>query len=170
MNPIEENIWNYIDGTCSAEDHEVIAKLIANDSKYKEKYQELLQLNESFNLIDIDEPSMSFTNKVMDKIALQTQPLSAKARIDKRIIYGIAAFFLVSITLMIAAMLSQIDWSLVSATPLNFKMDPKQFIPDVNIQAPLKSTLINGFILFDIVAALMIFDKMLRKDKLKVKL
>ncbi|MBU2045487.1 MAG: hypothetical protein KJ712_02000, partial [Bacteroidetes bacterium] len=86
MNTVEEGIWDYIDGLSSLEEQEAISQLIANDPVYQDKYQELLAIQKDIQLIELDEPSMSFTNKVMDKVAFQIKPLSAKAMVDKRII------------------------------------------------------------------------------------
>ena len=93
MNPVEDRIWDYIDGFCSLEEKETIAQLIINDPVYRDKYAELMDLQQSLSLMELNEPAMAFTHKVMDKIAMQNQPLSAKASIDKRIIYGITSLF-----------------------------------------------------------------------------
>ena len=45
---IRKRLWNYIDGTCRAEDRLVclLMQLIATNQEWKTKYQELLELQE----------------------------------------------------------------------------------------------------------------------------
>jgi hypothetical protein len=49
MNSIEEKLWNYIDGTCSPQEHEHISQLILHDEEYKQQYAELMQLHNEFS-------------------------------------------------------------------------------------------------------------------------
>jgi len=48
MKSIEEKLWDYIDGTCTATEHQVINLLIETDKLYQDKYNELLLLNNEF--------------------------------------------------------------------------------------------------------------------------
>jgi anti-sigma factor RsiW len=68
MSSIEEKLWNYIDGTCTPDEQEAIARLIAQDEIYRRKYNELLKLNAEFAAIELDEPPMAFTYNVMEAI------------------------------------------------------------------------------------------------------
>ncbi|MEQ1677076.1 MAG: hypothetical protein ABL876_10260, partial [Chitinophagaceae bacterium] len=43
---IEERLWNFIDGTASADEKTVIERLLQQDAEWKSKYSELLQVNE----------------------------------------------------------------------------------------------------------------------------
>lgn len=161
MNTIEERIWDYLDGLCSLEEQEIILKLIANDPVYKDKYQELLAVQKDIQLLDLDEPSMSFTNKVMNKVAFQSKPLSAKARIDKRIIYGISAVFGILLLVCLAIVFKGIDWSLSTTLPVKLNLD--QFTSQIKISSEAKNFILYGFLMFDTIAALMLMDKYLRK-------
>ncbi|MDA9555756.1 hypothetical protein N9R54_05915 [Pelobium sp.] len=163
MNPIEDRIWDYIDGLCSLEEQEAIAQLIANDPVYRDKYAELMALQESFNLIELDEPSMAFTNKVMDKIALQNKPLSQKALIDKRIIYGISALFGLMLLTCLIILLKEINWSSSIALPQNLRFDYNQISQKTYLSPATKSVLMYSFLMFDVIAGLMILDRYLRK-------
>src|ERR1700712_5129123 len=101
MNNLEERLWNYIDGTCSAEEQRAIDILIAQDESVRSKYEELLALNSEFSKMEVDEPSMAFTYNVMEGIRAEIAQKPLKAGINKRIIRGISIFFVVSIVLMV---------------------------------------------------------------------
>ena len=112
---IEQQIWNYLDGTCSEQERHHIESLIETDPIYKAAYQELTAINNDFTLLNIDEPSMSFTRNLMEKISLEPVPGSLKSLVDKRIIYGIAAFFLISIAAIFVVVFANLNWSAMSS-------------------------------------------------------
>jgi hypothetical protein len=163
MNPIEDRVWEYIDGFCSLEEQEIISQLIVNDPVYRDKYAELMDLQQNINLLEIDEPPMAFTNKVMDKITLQSKPLSAKATIDKRIIYGISALFGIMLLVCLVVIINNIDWTTSINIPENITDNYKAVESKFSISAANKTALMYSFFMFDIIAGLMLLDKYLRK-------
>jgi len=158
MNTIEEKLWNYIDGTCSDEERKAINILIAQDELYRRKYEELLALNQEFSKMEPDEPPMAFTYNVMEAIRAEHAQQPLKAGINKRIIKSISGFFIVSIALLLIYMLST-----VHLTPVNIS----GHIPD-NLRLPdiknyLSKPMLEGFLFFDIVLGLFLFDAWLRR-------
>jgi len=97
MNNIEEILWNYIDGNCTADEQKAISDLIAGDEAYRIKYNELLNLNKAFAGMELDEPPMAFTYNVMETIRTEYAQKPLKAAINKRIIRGISIFFVLTI-------------------------------------------------------------------------
>ncbi|WP_026897542.1 hypothetical protein [Daejeonella oryzae] len=159
MNTIEQRIWDYLDNSCTQKEHQEIKHLIETDPDYKTVYNELKDLSQVFSSIELDEPSMGFTRNVMNKVNLEPLTETFKSTTDKRIIYGIAAFFLLSISAMLAVVFYQMDWSQpVSGTLQQYKL------PDVNFSSYLNSTVINSFFFADIILALYLLDNFLRKD------
>jgi anti-sigma factor RsiW len=69
MNSIEEQLWNYIDGTCTPGEQQAISMLIETDENYRRQYEELLALNAEFANIELEEPPMAFTYRVMEPYA-----------------------------------------------------------------------------------------------------
>ena len=163
MNSIEDRIWDYIDGLCSLEEQETISQLIANNQVYRDKYAELMDLQENLNLIDLEQPSMAFTNKVMGKIVMQTQPLSAKVRIDKRIIYGITAVFGLMLLGSLVILLKNIDWAASINIPKQLEVNFEAIENNFYLSSATKSALMYSLFLFDMIVGLMILDKILRK-------
>ncbi|HEY8896605.1 MAG TPA: zf-HC2 domain-containing protein, partial [Niastella sp.] len=95
---MEERLWEYIDGACSEEERLFIEQLVATNAEWKAKYQELLELQDLLShRLELDEPSLRFTMNVMESISKHYIAPAAKTYINKRIIRGIAAFFILSI-------------------------------------------------------------------------
>ena len=160
MNIIEQRIWDYLDGTCSEQESKSTADLIDTDPVYRSTYSELKVLHEELGKIDLDEPSMGFTRNVMEKIAALPVAGPIKSLIDKRIIYGIGAFFLVSILVLLTLVFLQVDWAkpVTAAIPLN--------VPRIDYSSYINSTYMRIFLFADMVLGLYILDTMLRKKML----
>lgn len=158
MKSAEEKIWNYIDGLCSQEEALEIERLLQEDISFQNLYQEILIFDKNLKLTDLEEPSMGFTFQVMDKIRLQAQPLSLKAQVDKRIVYGIAASFILILSLIMAVAIAQTNWSAASGS-FNFNMNYDVF----KIGEGFSRTAIQAFLFFDIIMMLLTADYFLRK-------
>ena len=61
LNEIEVRLWEYIDGFNSDTERSAIEKLIAENAEWKAKYHALLDVHQSLNLAELEEPSMRFT-------------------------------------------------------------------------------------------------------------
>ncbi|GAA4924269.1 hypothetical protein [Mucilaginibacter defluvii] len=161
MNSIEEKLWSYIDGTCTPAERDAIARLIEQDEVYRRKYNELLALNAEFSNIELDEPPMAFTFNVMEQIRAEQALKPLKATIDQRIIKGIAAFFIVTISAIILYALFSVNWSMsnIEWKLPNFKM------PQIQVSGLLNSGVIKAFLFFDAVLCLYLADYLLRRKR-----
>jgi len=161
MNSVEEKIWNYIDGNCSPDEQQAMDILIATDDIYKRKYHELSKLNIDFScMMELDEPSMGFNYKVMEAIRTENARQPLKATIDKRIIRGVAAFFVLSILSLLIFAMANVGWTNTSGGHSIFQgMDIKV----LQLSNYINGTVLKVFILFDIVLALFLADTYLRK-------
>lgn len=160
MNNIEEKLWNYIDGNCTADEQKTISMLIAGDEAWRIKYQELLNLHKEFSAIELDEPPMAFTYNIMEAIRTEQAQVPLKSVINKRIIYSIALFFVFTILALLVYTLTNIKISPTDTSiniPVNFKM------PD--LRNYITKPVIEGFFFFDVVLALFLSDAYLRKKK-----
>jgi len=156
MKSMEEKLWEYIDGACSAEEREAIDLLIARDETYREKYLELLALNREIASMEMDEPSMAFTYNIMETIRADYAKKPLKAAIDNRIIKGIAGFFVFTIAALLIFILVNINWSAG-----NTVTGPALKLPDLKLF--LSGSVVKGFLFFDVVLLLFLFDGFLRK-------
>jgi anti-sigma factor RsiW len=156
MNSIEEKLWNYIDGTCTAAERAAIDLLLAEDEAYQQTYLELLALNREIAGMELEEPSMAFTYKVMENIrtGYARQPL--KTRINSNIIKVIGGFFIVTIAAMLILIVASINWSAVGQVSV-----PTVKMPD--FAAISDSGIFKGFMFFDVVLLLFVLDRFLHK-------
>ena len=153
MNQQEQQLWNYIDGLCSATERADIEKKLASDQSFQQHYRQLLELNQLLGNLDIDEPSMSFTRNVMTQVQQEIAPIKLKTKVDKRIIYTIGGFF--SLTL-----LSLLGYTFGTA---NFKVTMPKINIDVDINALTSPTVLMVFLLINIALLLIYLDAFLRK-------
>jgi anti-sigma factor RsiW len=160
MNSIEEQLWSYIDGTCTAEERGQISHQIAHNPEYQELYQELMQLHNEFQTLELDEPPMAFTYNVMEQIRTQEASVPLKAAINKRIIWGIAAFFVLTILAVLIVALRDMNWS-SNTTTATVTMPAQLNVAKVN--SFFSGPWMKGFLFFDVVLGLFLFDGYLRK-------
>ncbi|WP_426326946.1 anti-sigma factor family protein [Pedobacter sp. R-06] len=155
MNTIEQQLWDYIDGNLDDASKKAIEEKIESDAEIKSQYEDLLKLNLVFDGLDLDEPSMSFNRNVMESIALVPAPMAMKTKVDKKIIYGIGGFFVVSLL----AILSYVFYNANLEMP---QFDLKVNF-DFNLEKYITSTAIYAFLFADLVIGLIFLDQFLRK-------
>lgn len=158
---IEEKLWNYIDGSASAEEKSFVDELLATNAEWRTKYAELVDIHQLMkDHIELEEPSMRFTQNVMEEISRLYITPAASSYINKNIIRGIGLFFITMIIGLLVYGFGMIDWGEPSNAP----------IPDYNITGfdwskLFNSTYMNVFIMVNIVLGLMLLDMYLTKIK-----
>jgi hypothetical protein len=163
MNSIEEQLWNYIDGTCTADEQNAISKLIASDEAVRLKYNELLALNTEFAAMELDEPPMAFTYNVIEAIRTEQAQVPLKAAINKRIIMGIAIFFVLTLTGFLVYAFTKMDFASMGSVNLGVKVPANFKMPEVSTH--FSKPLVEGFMFFDVVLGLFLLDGWLRRKK-----
>ena len=155
MDTIEEQLWNYIDDTCTAEEKANIEVKISSNLEYRTLYQELLAVNENLKQLDFEEPSLSFTRNVMQKVDQELRPVALKTSIDHRIIYSIAAFFILSLLSLFGYAIATSEFDFAMEMP-KLEVDFEKIITPVTLQI---------FLLVDVALVLIYLDSYLRKGK-----
>jgi len=163
MNSIEEQLWNYIDGTCTANEQSAINQLIASDEAVRLKYHELLALNMEFATMELEEPPMAFTYNVIEAIRTEQAQAPLKAAINKRIIMGIAIFFVLTLTGFLVFAFTKMDFASLGSVNLGVKVPSNFKMPEVGTQ--FSKPLVEGFMFLDVVLGLFLFDAYLRRKK-----
>jgi hypothetical protein len=129
MTTQEEQLWNYIDGNCSEMDREAIEARLATDMLFNNLYQQLLDLNQIIaEETEIDEPSMSFTRNVMDKVQTEIAPVKLRTRVDSRIIYAIGGFFSITLLSILVYAFAVTDFTLGKVVQFDFDADIDKLI------------------------------------------
>ena len=160
---IEQQLWSYIDGFSSNEERTAIEKLIAANLEWKNKYQELLEVNQLMSSSELEQPSMRFTKNVMEQIAQYHIAPATKNYINKKIIWGLAGFFITLITVFVIYALAQveIDW--------NFKNNSKPLVDfsQVNYSKIFNNNVVNGFMMANVLLGLFLLDRVLANKRKK---
>src|SRR5512147_1306829 len=119
---IEQQLWSFIDGSSSKEEISAIEKLLESNLEWKNKYHELLDVHQLLKSAELEQPSLRFTKNVMEEIAKYHIAPATKKYINKRVIWGIAAFFFTLIIGFLAYGFGQVDWNAQSDTKIPFDL------------------------------------------------
>lgn len=157
VNEMEVKLWEFIDGLTTGDEKSAIEQLIVQNQEWKNKYHELLELHQSINLIELEEPSMRFTQNVMDEIARHHIAPATKNYLNNKIIYGIGLFFITVIVGFLAYGFGQINWSAASDSGSTLGID----LNKVNFGEMFNNTFVNIFIMLNVVMGLMLLDRYL---------
>lgn len=160
---IEVKLWEYIDEMMDPEERSGIEKLIAENAEWRTRYHELLDLHQSINLMELEEPSLRFTRNVMDEIARHHIAPATREYINKKIIWGIAAFFITVIVSFVIYGLAQVDWSAGGGDGTIGGIDLRQ----VDYSKMFSNTFVNIFMMLNIVLGLMLLDRYLADRRTK---
>ena len=162
----EERLWDYIDGVSSPGERTVIEQLIQTDLEWKSKYSELLEVQQLLQSSELEAPSMRFTKNVMEEIAkLQIAP-ATRNYINKRIIWGIGAFFITLIIGFLVYGFGQIDWSAQSDSKLPVDLTNVDF-SKVDYSKMFNNNLVNGFMMLNVILGLFLLDRYLANKRKK---
>jgi len=160
---IENKLWEYIDGRCAADERTVIEQLLENDRLWKQKYNELLEIHHLMQSSELEEPSMRFTKNVMEQIAKFHITPATKTYIDKKIIWSIAAFFILLFTAFLIYGIGQLDWSTKSDS--NISID----FSKVDYSKIFSNTYVNIFMMINVVLGLFLLDNYFSQKRKKMR-
>jgi hypothetical protein len=158
---MEERLWDYVDGISSAHETSVIEKLLETNSEWRHTYKEILKANILLQeSVELDEPSMRFTQNVMEEIAKYKIAPAASTYINKKIIYGIAAVFVTIIVAMFVYVFANVNWN-TAGSGVGMPFD----ISKINHGKIFSSTYVNIFMMLNVIIGLVLFDKYLSVKK-----
>ncbi|MBA4166155.1 MAG: hypothetical protein H0X41_01170 [Chitinophagaceae bacterium] len=159
---MEEMLWNYIDGSMNSDETSFVETLLQSDATWKAKYNDLLDVHTlMLESIGLDQPSMRFTQNVMEEISKLYITPAAANYINRNVIWGIGIFFLTTIAGLLAYGIGQTNWSEAGSVP---GMD-KLGMSKVDWSKLYNNSYTNIFIMVNIVLGLMLLDMYLTKKK-----
>ena len=161
LQDIEIRLWEYMDGLGSPEEQSAIEKLIAENTEWRAKYHELLEVHRLIDATELEQPSLRFTKNVMEEIARYQIAPATREYINKKIIWGIAAFFLTVIAAFVIYGIAQIDWSAGGGSKGIGGVD----LTRVDYSRVFNNTFVNIFMMLNVVLGLMLFDRYLTHKK-----
>jgi hypothetical protein len=160
---MEERLWDYIDGLSGAEEKILLEKFIETNAEWQMKYEELMEIHLLMGQsIELDAPSMRFTQNVMEAIAHNQIAPATKSYINKKIIYGIGLFFVTLILGLLVYAIAQANWT-SSGTSSAFinKYTPSK----INYDKYFNSTNLSVFMMLNMVMGMMLLDMWLNKKR-----
>lgn len=159
---MEERLWDYIDGLSEGEERSFVEELIETNSAWKAKYAELLETHLAMQQhLQLDEPSMRFTQNVMEEIAKYHIAPATRKYINSKVIWGIGIFFITLFLAMIGYGLSQINWT--SGGDTNLPVD----FTKVEWSKMFNNSYTNAFVIVNIFLSLILLDMYLGKKKME---
>lgn len=160
---MEARLWEYIDGLSEAREREAIEQLLAENTKWREKYHTLLEIHQSLDLVELEQPSLRFTKNVMEAITQMHIAPAARQYINQKVIWGIALFFITVIASFLIYGISQIQWS----APSQVNSTVLDRIADADYGRMFDNTFVNIFLMLNVVLGLMLFDRYLNDKRKK---
>ena len=163
MDPVmeqERRLWEYIDGISDSSERAAIEQFISENAEWKAKYHDLLEIHQLIIETELEQPSMRFTKNVMEEIARYKIAPAAKEYINRKIIWGIASFFIVALLGFLVYGFSQVDWSQAksdNSLGLDFSR--------IDYSIFFDNTYMNIFMMLNVVLALFLFDRILENRK-----
>lgn len=156
---IEMQIWEYLDGQCSKEEELRIEELIAKDELWHKKHAKMLLVHTNLNTnLELEHPSLRFSQNVMDAIAKEQIAPATKFYLNKWVIRGIAAFFIIVISALLMDVLSTTK---ISGSDRSILPEISSFsLPSIP-----SSAMLYCFLLLNIIAGLVFVDTILRKRR-----
>ena len=163
---IEDRLWDYIDGNIPAEEKTFVEQLIATQEAWRNKYHELLDVHQLMNSsLELDEPSMRFSQNVMEEIAKYQIAPATKSYINSKIVWGIGIFFITMIAGFLFYGFAQIDWSAGGDTKNALGFD----LTKIDYSQMFNNTLMNGVMMLNVILGLFLFDRYLSNKNQKLK-
>ena len=164
---MEDRLWDYIDGSGNAAEKSFVENLIATQEVWRKKYHELLDVHQLMNTsLELDEPSMRFSQNVMEEITKYQIAPATKTYINKKIIYGIGIFFLVMIVGMLGYGLGQVNWS--TATGSGGPDNLSNTINKIDYSKFYNNNFTTVFMIINVVIGLMLLDMYLGKKRKQI--
>ena len=159
---MEARLWAYIDGF--SDESPLIEKLIAENREWREKYAELLEVNQLMSATELEEPSLRFTKNVMEELARYQIAPATKEYINKKIIWGIAVFFVTMLIGFLGYGIAQINWAEAGSSTSPIGVD----LGAVDYSKMFNNTLMNVFMMLNIVLGLLLLDRYLNMKRKKM--
>jgi ribosomal protein L32 len=160
---MEERLWDFIDGMSDPDEQLLIRQLISEDPAWRRRYNELMTVDQAMQHHELEAPSLRFTKNVMEQIARHHVAPATKTYINKNVIRGITAFFLIMIIGILIYFFGQFHWTSTSTDNLipQYTIDANK----LNWGKALNNTYVNVFILINVVLGFILLDKYLQNKK-----
>ena len=172
--PMEDRLWDYIDGLSSPAECLAVETLIAANQQWRRKYRELLDVHQLLASSELEEPSMRFSKNVMEEIARHHVAPATTTYVNKNIIRSIGAFFLSMIAGLMIYCFATIKWSGGPSSSPNLissystSLEKNLPLEKINWEKLFSSSYVTAFMLIAVVSGLVLLDLYLQRKKQQV--
>lgn len=97
MKSQEEQMWDHLDGAASAEERAALEQALQNDEQLQREWSLRHKLNEGLSNLEAEQPSLRFTQNLMERLPKLYQLIQIKPLIGKNWIRAYLAVFLLSV-------------------------------------------------------------------------
>jgi hypothetical protein len=163
---MEERLWSYIDDASDAGEQSVIEKLLQSNAKWKAKYSELLEINSLLQSTELEEPSMRFTKNVMEEISKFHIAPATKTYINKKIIWGLATFFILLVVGFLIYGFGQVEWKASDGSSIAFDLSKVDY-DKIDYGKFFNNSYVNAFMMINVVLGLFLLDRFLANKRRK---
>lgn len=162
MITMEQRLWELIDGQVTPTERSSLEELIQTQKEWREKYNELLELNRLMHHSELDAPSLRFTKNVMEEIARMHIAPATRTYINKKIIFGIAGFFLF---LILGFLIYGFGLMRNEGTPEISVSSSMPQMDKMNWSIFFSNNWVNAFMMINIVIGLFLLDNYLGRKR-----
>jgi hypothetical protein len=170
--PMEDRLWDYIDGISSPAERSAVETLIEANQQWRRKYRELLDVHQLLAGSELEEPSMRFSKNVMEEIGRHHVAPATTTYVNKNIIRSIGAFFLSMIAGLLIYCFARIKWTGGSSSNLissyNISLEKNSPLEKLNWEKLFNSSYVTAFMLIAVVSGLVLLDLYLQRKKQQV--
>ncbi len=161
---MDERLWDYIDAVSDATERSAVEKLLETHAEWKARHRELLELSGLIQSSELEAPSLRFTRNVMEEISRLHIAPATRTYINKKIIWGIAIFFISVILGFLGYGFGQMEWSTDGSSSIATR------ISQIDLSLFFNNTWVNAFMMINVVLGLFLLDNYLgRKRQAKFK-
>lgn len=160
---METRLWNYIDGHADVPETSAIEKLMAENGAWRIKYNELMEVHQMLQSSELEEPSLRFTKNVMEEISKLHIAPAAKTYLNKKVIWGIGAFFITMIAGFLIYAIAQVNWS-EGTSDTGIGID----FTKIDFGKMFNNNFMNVFMMLNVVMGLVFFDRYLANKRNKI--
>lgn len=158
---IEKKLWDFIDGHSSSEERSAVEKMLHSNLDWKNKYHELLEVQQLMRTTELEQPSLRFTKNVMEEIAKLHIAPATKNYINKKIIWGIGGFFLTLIIGFLIYAIGQVEWATGTESRFNFDFSK------IDLSKIFNNNFVNTFMMVNVLLGLLLLDRILASKRKK---
>lgn len=150
----EQLLWQYIEGACTPEEKILVADLIEKDAVWKEEWAMRKALHEQLPQVELEAPSMRFSQNIMDRIAALS-PIKIQPLIKAKTAWIFGLCFILFVVLFLTL--------LNGNSPVNSEASKYPNLQALlQIQLPVKQAILLGSVSLGF-CLLFLFDQQLQK-------